>query len=461
MGVRSCCCLRNSQTLENKGLSKRSSGKKVNFIDIAPSAGYDADSLARRIHEKERETMDNKQSFGAFICQRRKELGLTQKEFAQKLYVTDSAVSKWERGLAYPDIGLLQSICEILQISEKELLSASEDTECRRAEQLARKYLRLARNYRIIQYVIYGLALLVCFIANLAVQHTLDWFWIVLTSVGMAASLTLLPALVKEGYRGLWTLAGFAGALLLLLLASCLYSGGDWFIIAAVSVVFGMSVVFLPFVLAKLPLPETVRKMRFTLYLGIELLLLILLYGVCCLHQSGTWFVSAVLWTVFGVFVPFLPVALKQTLGAFPHKALAYFFFESILLIVGVLWETGGGSAFSREALPIVLACLVLPWGWMGALRYLPVGRWLRASVGMFWTGLWAWVMPWGMERIYMLNGWRSTDHYTLQIPCDFTNWADYGTRGANILVLVLLGFGLLGLLFGAIGLRIALDKRK
>ena len=403
--------------------------------------------------------MDNKQNFGAFICQRRKELGLTQKEFAQKLYVTDSAVSKWERGLAYPDIGLLQSICEILQISEKELLSASEDTEGRRAEQLARKYLSLARNYCIIQYVFYGLALLVCFITNLAVEHTLDWFWIVLTSVGVAASLTLLPALVREEYRGLWTLAGFTASLLLLLLACCLYSGGDWFIIAAVSVVFGMSVVFLPFVLAKLPLTETVRKMRFTLYLGTELLLLILLYGVCCLHQSGTWFVSAALWTVFGVFVPFLPIALKQTLGAFPHKALVYFFFESILLIVGVLWETGGGSAFSREALPIVLACLVLVWGWLGALRYLPVGRWLRASVAMFWTGLWGWVMPWFLEQIGRLNGWQSSNPCKLLIPCDFTNWADY--MEGNILVLVLLCFGLLGLLFGAIGLRIALDKRK
>ena len=42
--------------------------------------------------------MENKKSFGTFICQRRKDLGMTQKEFAQRLFVTDSAVSKWERG---------------------------------------------------------------------------------------------------------------------------------------------------------------------------------------------------------------------------------------------------------------------------------------------------------------------------------------------------------------------------
>lgn len=82
--------------------------------------------------------MENKKSFGTFICQRRKDLGMTQKEFAQRLFVTDSAVSKWERGLAYPDITLLQSICQVLQCSEKELLSSSEDAEGRRSEQLAK-----------------------------------------------------------------------------------------------------------------------------------------------------------------------------------------------------------------------------------------------------------------------------------------------------------------------------------
>ena len=40
-------------------------------------------------------------SFGEFITQRRKALGMTQREFADKLFVTDSAVSKWERGVSH------------------------------------------------------------------------------------------------------------------------------------------------------------------------------------------------------------------------------------------------------------------------------------------------------------------------------------------------------------------------
>ena len=45
--------------------------------------------------------MEDKKTFGAYILQRRKELGMTRKAFAEKLYVTESAVSKWERGVTY------------------------------------------------------------------------------------------------------------------------------------------------------------------------------------------------------------------------------------------------------------------------------------------------------------------------------------------------------------------------
>ena len=47
---------------------------------------------------------NTKKSFGEFITQRRKALGMTQREFADKLFVTDSAVSKWERGVALPEL---------------------------------------------------------------------------------------------------------------------------------------------------------------------------------------------------------------------------------------------------------------------------------------------------------------------------------------------------------------------
>lgn len=240
--------------------------------------------------------MENKKSFGSFLCQRRKELGLTQKELAQRLFVTDSAVSKWERGLAYPDITLLQSICQVLECSEKELLSASEDVEGRRAEQLAKKYLRLSRNYRLVQYILYGALTGGCLLGNLIAGHNLTWFWIVLAAEAMVASLTLLPVFVPEGRRGAACFGGFAGCLVVLLGVCCLYTGGDWFPLAALGSLFGLGLAFLPLVLRSLPLPEGLAHRKAALYVGIELVLLFALLGAACLDSRGTWFVSAVVW---------------------------------------------------------------------------------------------------------------------------------------------------------------------
>lgn len=61
--------------------------------------------------------------FGAFLVQLRKDKGMTQKDLAEKLYVSDKAVSKWERGLSLPDIALLQPMAEALDVSVTELLS--------------------------------------------------------------------------------------------------------------------------------------------------------------------------------------------------------------------------------------------------------------------------------------------------------------------------------------------------
>ena len=49
----------------------------------------------------------NKSAFGTFLAERRKEKGYTQKELAAKLFISDKAVSKWERALSMPDISLL------------------------------------------------------------------------------------------------------------------------------------------------------------------------------------------------------------------------------------------------------------------------------------------------------------------------------------------------------------------
>lgn len=59
---------------------------------------------------------------GKFIASCRKEKGLTQEQLADKLYITDRAVSKWERGLSLPDADKMLDLCNIFDISVNELL---------------------------------------------------------------------------------------------------------------------------------------------------------------------------------------------------------------------------------------------------------------------------------------------------------------------------------------------------
>lgn len=59
---------------------------------------------------------------GKQIADRRKELGLTQKDLAEKLHVTDKAVSKWERGLNFPDLGLMENLADALETTAANLL---------------------------------------------------------------------------------------------------------------------------------------------------------------------------------------------------------------------------------------------------------------------------------------------------------------------------------------------------
>ena len=57
------------------------------------------------------------------ISSRRKELGMTQKDLAEKLNITDKAVSKWERGIACPDTAAIPKLAQILGISLEELMN--------------------------------------------------------------------------------------------------------------------------------------------------------------------------------------------------------------------------------------------------------------------------------------------------------------------------------------------------
>lgn len=62
------------------------------------------------------------EKFGSFLADLRKEQGMTQAELANKLQVTDKAVSRWERGIGFPDISTLEPLSDALHVTVLELL---------------------------------------------------------------------------------------------------------------------------------------------------------------------------------------------------------------------------------------------------------------------------------------------------------------------------------------------------
>lgn len=70
-----------------------------------------------------------KKTLGTMISELRKQHGMTQLELAEKMGVTDKAVSKWERDLSCPDINSLPTLAEVLGVSVEELMQVKKEAE--------------------------------------------------------------------------------------------------------------------------------------------------------------------------------------------------------------------------------------------------------------------------------------------------------------------------------------------
>lgn len=70
-----------------------------------------------------------KDTMGMIIAVKRKELGMTQLELAEKMGVTDKAVSKWERDLSFPDVTSLPRLAEVFGMSVDELMQVKQESQ--------------------------------------------------------------------------------------------------------------------------------------------------------------------------------------------------------------------------------------------------------------------------------------------------------------------------------------------
>ena len=87
----------------------------------------------------------NTQKCGDFIAELRKEQNLTQKDLADKINVSDKAISRWETGKGYPDVDSLQALSKFFNITINELL-AGEKAETKTVEEIAEKKYNICNN---------------------------------------------------------------------------------------------------------------------------------------------------------------------------------------------------------------------------------------------------------------------------------------------------------------------------
>ena len=142
---------------------------------------------------------------------------------------------------------------------------------------------------------LFMIPILVCLIVNLASGAALTWFFVVLGALGVAASLILVPLLVRED-RLFWTFCAFCVSLVALLAICSLYSRGGWFFTAASASLFGLSAVFLPFAVRARPVQRWIGNFsRPLLILSVDLILFANMMNMITLRTKGIFATVAVL----------------------------------------------------------------------------------------------------------------------------------------------------------------------
>ena len=141
---------------------------------------------------------------GRFIAERRKNGGLTQAQLAEKLGITDKAISKWERGIAMPDTSIMLELCDILEINVNELLSGEK--------------IEMNNNDQKNEQILLDMA------KELEKKNKTVWtsMWIIMgvSVIGLIGGLAVVAFLIPEGIWQLLTILGIC----VLFLIPCFYA---------------------------------------------------------------------------------------------------------------------------------------------------------------------------------------------------------------------------------------------
>lgn len=192
--------------------------------------------------------------------------------------------------------------------------------------------------------------IVVCLIVDLATGHGLSWFFIVLASILVLASLLIVPLMVHEK-KGMWTMLAFAGSLILLFATICIITKGKWFFLVTVCVLFGLSFILAP-LLSKL-------------------------------FTNGFW---------------------SKHRGLFIIGTITIMF----LLMMCVIGLYASSMKYWSIMFAIVFYNLIYVWGMFGIIRYLPVAKGVRAGLATILSGLFA---SCSQNIIFMLLGYSVVWH--------------------------------------------------
>ena len=145
---------------------------------------------------------------GKFIAECRKNKDLTQGQLADKLNITDRAISKWETGKSMPDFDIMLKLCEILEISVNELLCGEMINIEQKDEQLNELIFQMAKNeeryhkrlrhsaYVIIATSMVALVCLITLISLLIPECGFQYFMII-----VAIILFIIPCIIAFKFK--------------------------------------------------------------------------------------------------------------------------------------------------------------------------------------------------------------------------------------------------------------------
>ena len=155
--------------------------------------------------------MDAKK-FGTFIAEMRKANNMTQADLAMKLQVTDKAVSRWERGIGFPDINTLEPLADALEISVLELMKSEKNYDDNVSKSVVEDVLSDTLNVANIQHkrerkhiaIVVGIAFV--FVLAVLLLDSVQWNvgFIVFTGLGVIFPLLCLCAFIGLIGYGLW-----------------------------------------------------------------------------------------------------------------------------------------------------------------------------------------------------------------------------------------------------------------